>query len=459
MTHAHTSRRAAFSLIELMGVIVIIGILIAILLPALSSAFKFGTQTAARSEIAQLDVAISAAKQDLGYGGIPLPYLPSALVLCDTWSHYTTPPAGTATHIKALLAPSQQFLQRMFGKNIGSGTNPVNGANLDWNGNGVSDPPVLLLGDQVLWFFLGGVPSTSSGLNNYIGFASNPVDPTLQPGATGAGNRKGPYFDFVPSRLVQRTAGFMEWNGTVTTTTTTPTPANSYFPLYQDFYKHEPYIYLSSYGGQGYNNWITTFCTIPTVPSTLVGRQLNNDINQFQFYGLLSQYLNTNGATAVGGGVTNVTAPTVYPPTITTALAHGLSVGQQVNIAGVGGATFVNGTWLVASVGPGPMPPFTTFTIAADNQNIPSNLPPTPPPGTYTGGGTVTLVISTTPPVPFNCTINPNTYQLVTAGSDGAFGAGGLWNPATGYPVSSPPSFGADDLANFSKLTLGKPAN
>jgi type II secretory pathway pseudopilin PulG len=444
MMQKRTTRRPAFTMVEILVVLLIIATLIALLLSGLTSALRFGQVTAARSEISQLDVAIAAARRDLGYGGIDLPYLPSALVLCDTWSNYSwtsaTAPAGTSTDIINLLAPSQQFLQKMFGKNIGSGTNPVNGANVDWNGNGVADPPVLLLGDQVLWFYLGGVPSTSSsGLNNYLGFASNPVDPTLQPGTTGAGNRKGPYFDFVPNRLVKRTAGFLLANGTISTTSTSPTPANAYFPLYLDFYKQQPYIYLSAYGGLGYNNWITTYC-VPPYSGAFNGNQLNNDINQFQNYGLVSQYVNPG--TQVGGSISSVTATNNYTATIATSSAHGLSVGNLVNI---GGAQFhytsqvimgtVNGTWVVSSV-----PSSTTFTIIADTQNL----------GSYTGGGAAALVTTA---------INPNTYQIISAGSDGNFGAGGTWNSSTGYPATAPPNAGADDIANFSRAALGKPAN
>ena len=52
--------------------------------------------------------------------------------------------------------------------------------------------------------------------------------------------------------------------------------------------------------------------------------------------------------------------------------------------------------------------------------------------------------------------MNPTGFQIISAGRNGKFGPGGLWNPATGVPSGSP---GADDQANFSALLLGIPAN
>jgi type II secretory pathway pseudopilin PulG len=418
--------RRAFTLVELIGVIVIILILIAILVPVLDSALKFGAQTAARSEISQLDVSIAAARRDLGYGGIDLPYLPSALVLCDNWSNYSwttaTAPAGTPTMIIDLLSPSQQFLQKMFGKNIGqSGSGHLSG-NLDWNGNGVVDGPILLLGDQVLTFYLGGIPSVSATGNAVTGFASNPADPTMPAGMSGAGNRKGPYYDFANTRLVS------QWGNTQFLLSTGTLSSTNGFLMYLDYYKKQPLIYLSGYGGLGYNNYISTNCPTPSPLTSLVGPQLYSDINQFGGYGLLVPYCWTP-ATSLSLTVSNVS--NTANPTITTSAAHGLRPGQIVVIAGVAGAVGVNGTWQVDEV-----LSTTTFTI------------PAPAPGGYTSSsGTVSLPTL----------LNPNTYQIITAGQDGLFGVGGLWNPATGYAPGTVPNPGADDLANFSKSPLGKP--
>lgn len=66
-------------------------------------------------------------------------------------------------------------------------------------------------------------------------------------------------------------------------------------------------------------------------------------------------------------------------PTITTTAAHGLAAGQTVEIAGVLGATGVNGAQTVLAT-----PTTTTFTVTDSA------------PGTYTSGGTVTPIVNLT---------------------------------------------------------------
>jgi hypothetical protein len=51
--------------------------------------------------------------------------------------------------------------------------------------------------------------------------------------------------------------------------------------------------------------------------------------------------------------------------------------------------------------------------------------------------------------------MNPNGYQIISAGRDSLFGPGGSWNPAAGYTTAGSP--GLDDLANFSQTPLGGP--
>jgi hypothetical protein len=56
--------------------------------------------------------------------------------------------------------------------------------------------------------------------------------------------------------------------------------------------------------------------------------------------------------------------------------------------------------------------------------------------------------------------LNPNSFQIVSAGPDGRFGPGGYWLPGnpgsvTGYKPGEP---GHDDVANFHPTASGKPA-
>ena len=50
--------------------------------------------------------------------------------------------------------------------------------------------------------------------------------------------------------------------------------------------------------------------------------------------------------------------------------------------------------------------------------------------------------------------LNPNTFQIISAGKNRAFGPGGNWAVAQGYSSASP---GADDLSNFTQTELGNP--
>jgi len=89
-----------------------------------------------------------------------------------------------------------------------------------------------------------------------------------------------------------------------------------------------------------------------------------------RFTGAATSQVGTPISTSVGGGITAVT--NTSNPTITTASAHGLAVGQYIVIAGVVGATGVNGNFTVTTV-----PLSTTITIT------------TAAPGVWSSGGTI----------------------------------------------------------------------
>ena len=77
------SRNSAFTLVELMIVIAIIGILASLATVGVMKALEKGKMVAARTEISQLEAAIAAAKQKYG-----LDQLPQSLVLYDNLPHW-----------------------------------------------------------------------------------------------------------------------------------------------------------------------------------------------------------------------------------------------------------------------------------------------------------------------------------------------------------------------------------
>ena len=145
------------------------------------------------------------------------------------------------------------------------------------------------------------------------------------------------------------------------------------------------------------------------------------------------------------GGVVNSLASSVTAvtntvnPTITTSAAHNLVIGQTVVIAGVNGATGVNGTFVVATA-----PTANTFTITLAAA-----------PGVYTSGGVVTspapaitgvlnqinAVITTA--VTHNFLVGE---QVTIAGVNGATGVNGTWTisavTANTFTINNPSASG-----------------
>jgi prepilin-type N-terminal cleavage/methylation domain-containing protein len=276
MTRTHTARgrRAAFTLVELLVVILIIAILVALSAAGIFAVLRIGPETQARQEISNLVNAIEACKNGMNRDGGALPFLPSRIVLdesCTYTAHggYTT--VGTDDWL------SVTFLKRAFGKTINLTPVGSGGPGIDWNGDGVVDPnpanAVLLEGQQALVLWLGGIPSNVGGTLGCRGFNSDPTNP----GTLGKGSWKAPYYTFPGSRLRQA--------------------ANGYLVYVDPFNNNSPYLYFSSYlTGNDYRTSPTTDC-----PSYPVTPYMNSATNFFNPNGYQIISAGKNGQWGPGG--------------------------------------------------------------------------------------------------------------------------------------------------------------
>jgi general secretion pathway protein G len=340
-----------------MVVMVILALLIALLLPAISAAMRTARNASVSAEINQLAQALAAFKTK--YGDYP----PSRILLAEN-GNYTqwlnggvngsTPIAPNDITYAQLAQRSVTALRKFFPRVPISTTGPVptvsNAYFYDFNGNGTPDGWYILNGHECLVFFLGGIPQqTSSGLA-VSGFGKDPANP-FSNNTTGFamynGNRQPPMFEFVADRLkldpndASLIPGYLDTTG------------NQLGGGLINFY-----AYFSAYGNGAYDP---------------------NDVN---FSGTLLQEQDANGSVA---GLT-----------------------YHVTFATSG-----------ACVSPAPNP--YTSTGAA-----PFNGPPNNP-------------ISVTATF-----LNPQSFQIISAGLDGQYGVGSQY-----LPSSNSQSLPFDPSANF----------
>lgn len=163
--------RPGFTLIELMVVIVIIGILMALILPALASVRRNVQQAAVSTELTQLDQAIASFKARFGIEP------PSSLTIPTSESGWSN------VDRQKVLSIWEQFDFSTCGGLTG----------------GYPASPVFLNGAECLTFFLGGMNSGTPSSATLIGFSKNPATPW----STAGENRDVPFFDgFKSDRLV-----------------------------------------------------------------------------------------------------------------------------------------------------------------------------------------------------------------------------------------------------------------
>lgn len=203
--------RFGFSLIELMIVLVIIGILAALILPALGSARRTAQIARVQSDMESLKASITQFK--VRYGVDP----PSSVTLY---------PPGTAWSN----AQSRALIKRIWPQFDFDNSGGLNVAAF----SGATS--MTLTGAECLTFFLGGIRGASGAL---IGFSKNPRLPF-----TEGGSRDGPFFEFdggYDTSSSKWTGRLVDLNGNDVPEYLDPLTSQT-----------KPYLYFSSYGGTGY---------------------------------------------------------------------------------------------------------------------------------------------------------------------------------------------------------------
>lgn len=217
------SARAAFSLVELLMVIAILGILAALILPAVNNARLTAQYAEVNADMQKIGTAITAFKTRFGIEP------PSSITICENPANWASQ-AVSRRLIKQIWPQFDFTLSREFdGDASGS--------------SGYQSENITLDGRECLVFFLGGMVDSSSGALR--GFSKNPANPFV----IDNGTRDGP---------------FLEIDGGIDPSTGRPTGRlvdtdNDGAPELLDTLpsQTQPYLYFSSYGGVGYQ---TTDC-------------------------------------------------------------------------------------------------------------------------------------------------------------------------------------------------------
>ena len=269
------SRNSAFTLVELMIVIAIIGILASLATVGVMKALEKGKMVAARTEISQLEAAIAAAKQN--FGGVD--NLPSAIKLHSRADSLMLDNTQIAIDTK-------NFLTKAFGK-AWIPTISSNTPYMFWLGPSATYP-VTLTGMEALVFWLGGVRDANGTFQGFSSYPSTPWDITNT-------KRKGPFYEFDAVRVLNNTP------------TTVPTFVNSSNGSYAYFSSADYLNFSKTVANGGYGAYSTTGGSI----SPLL-RTTNAFYNPKTFQIISSgpdQAFGSGGAHTPGTGAYAISAP------------------------------------------------------------------------------------------------------------------------------------------------------
>jgi prepilin-type N-terminal cleavage/methylation domain-containing protein len=392
--------RIGFTLIELMVVIVIIGIMIALLLPVIVGAVRKTREAVISADIQTIATGLAKFKDT--YGEFP----PSRVLLSEQGFYTASPPAsppgngsaigpfpsdytvllsaityrGTLQPVTGvtggsydislgeLAARSLRILRKMYptaylGPYAAGADVRHIGYWPDFNGNGGIGPDtgmIYLEGDECLVFFLGGIPLMASGSSGtsfgMTGFGRDPKAPFTNAGivvsASSSSNRTNPSYEFRADRLADDDGdgmpGYLDPN------------ASKGIGVF--------YAYFASYGAAGYD---PNDCNYSDSSDLTIG-------NKFRI------------------GLPLAGLPAGNPPD-------------------------------TASVAPNPY----------------TSSPPTP----------------SSPNQPASY-VNPNSFQIISAGGDGFFGPGGQWSSSGDrLPVNGAPIIRDTEVDNLSNFTSGRVGN
>ncbi|WP_437186335.1 prepilin-type N-terminal cleavage/methylation domain-containing protein [Planctomicrobium sp. SH668] len=277
-------KRSAFTLIELIVVILIIGILAAIIIPSINGARIAAQEASVVVDIKNLEAAIANFK--LKYGVEP----PSSFVIHENgaWD-----PNNKADR------DSLAVIRQIWPLYKPTAMNPPG----DVNGDGDATDILRLNGAECLAFFLGGVCDTYDGAsplvtastsnagtpNSWVprGFSANQNKPFDRVSTT----RVGPFMEFDPKRLVLVT--FSD-------------SANK-MPGLLDTLPNQtvPYTYASSYDGRGYNK----SSTAADAPNPDFGEDAAGSSSLIFKDTMLRTYVNPKGNTPYNGKTYQLISP------------------------------------------------------------------------------------------------------------------------------------------------------